>query len=119
MFRQKGSGAIFMLLVVVLSFSGFLTLLKVMPLYSQDWSIQTVLENLQEEAKTQDISRIRALDLIERRFRVNGMSDLVEFVDISSENSEVRIEMEYERRVSLMFNLELVATFKHDISLSE
>ena len=119
MFRQKGAGAIFMLLVVVLSVSGFVTFLKVAPLYTQDWTVQNILENLQEEAKTQEITRLRASDLIEKRFRVNGISDLAEHLDITSEDSVIRIEMEYERSVPLMLNLELVATFKHDVSLSE
>ena len=107
------------LVMMVLAFSGFFTLLKVMPLYSQDWSVQTVFENIQEESKTQKYTRTRVYDMIQKRFGINGVDALMEFVEVSGKGSTIIIEMEYERRVPLISNIELVATFNHNIDLSE
>lgn len=119
MYKQNGSSAIFMLMMMVLAFSGFFTFLKVMPLYTQDWSVQTVFENIQEESKTNTYTRSRVYDMIQKRFGINGIDALMEFVDVSGKGSTIIIEMEYERRVPLISNIELVATFNHNIDLSE
>ncbi len=117
--KQKGSSVVFILVMMILAFSGFFTLLKVMPLYTQDWSVQTVLENIQQESKSQKYTRTRVYDMIQKRFGINGVDALMEFVDVSGKGSTIKIEMEYERRVPLIANIELVATFNHNIDLSE
>ncbi len=119
MYKQKGKGSIFILVIIVMAFFCFFTLLKVMPLYTQDWSVETVFGNIQSESKTQKYTRGRVFDMIQKRFGINGVDALMEFVDVTGKGSAIVIEMEYERRVPLISNIELVATFNHYIDLSE
>jgi len=119
MYKQKGGSAVFLLVMMALAFSGFFTFLKVVPLYTQDWSVQTVFENIQQESTENKYTRTRVYDMLQKRFSINGVSELMEFVDVSGAGSNVTIEMEYERRVPLISNIELVATFNHYIDLSE
>lgn len=116
--KQKGAGAIFMLVLLTLAFSGFFTLLKLMPLYSNDMAVDTVFENLKKE-KQESLTRKRIYEMIEKRFSINGLSDLMEYVEVNGQGSIIVVEMQYERRVPLVSNIELVATFKHNIELSE
>ena len=119
MHKQKGGSAVFLLIMMVLAFSGFFTFLKVMPLYTQDWAVQTVFENIEKEALETKYTRSRIYDMLQKRFSINGVSDLMEYVEVAGSGKNVTIEMEYERRVPLISNIELVATFNHYIDLSE
>ncbi|NVK38121.1 MAG: DUF4845 domain-containing protein [Gammaproteobacteria bacterium] len=116
---QQGSSGIFILIVILLCFFGFFTMLKVVPLYTQNWAVETVFENLKEEAQNKEYSRQQVQDMIQKRFDINGVSQLVDFVEVSGQGSKIIIDMEYERRVSLVSNIELVATFNHYIDFSE
>ena len=117
--RQRGASSLVMMLMVVLAVSGLVMVLRLLPLYSQDWAIQTVFENLKEEAASNELTQQRVEDMLERRFGINDISELMEHVYISGKGSSITIEMEYERRVALFSNIELVATFKHFVDLSE
>ena len=108
-----------MLLMVVLSIAGLVTVLKVVPLYSQDMAVKKVFENIVEESKSGELDRSRVESMIEKRFSINNISELVEFVEVGGQGAAVIRDMEYERRVSLFSNIELVATFKHYVDLSE
>ncbi len=119
MHKQKGGSAVFLLVMMVLAFSGFFTFLKIVPLYTQDWSVQTVFENVKQESLENKLSRSRVYDMLEKRFEINGVSELFGFVEVSGIGSNVTIDMEYERRVPLISNIELVATFNHYIDISE
>ena len=117
--KQQGSSGIFILIVIVLCFFGFFTLLKVFPLYTQNWAVETVFENLKEEAAKKEYSRSQIQEMVQKRFGINGVSELTEFVEVTGQGSNIIIDMEYERRVPLVSNIELVATFNHYIDFSE
>lgn len=117
--KQQGSSGIFILIVIVLCFFGFFTLLKVLPLYTQNWAVETVFENLKEDVAKNEYSNSQIQEMIEKRFGINDVSELTQFVELTGQGSNIIIDMEYERRVPLVSNIELVATFNHYIDFSE
>jgi hypothetical protein len=117
--KQQGSSGIFILIVIVMCFCSFFTLLKVFPLYSDNWSVETVFNNLKEESASNEYRASQIQDMIQKRFQINGVSEFVEFVEVTGQGSNIIIDMEYERRVPLISNIELVATFNHYIDFSE
>lgn len=118
--KQIGASAITMLVILVLAFSGFVTLLKVVPVYTDDMAVDTIFTNIQQEVSADDMpSRGDIRSMIRKRMDINGVSDLMEHVEVGGKGSTVIIEMNYERRVPLVSNLELVATFNHYKDLSE
>ena len=118
--KQQGAGAISMLVMVVLAVMGLVIVMKVIPFYSDDMSVETVFKNLEKEGNPDgDLSRSRVAEMIEKRFSINGISELSPLVEVTGQGSAIVIEMEYERRVPLISNIELVATFNHYIDLSE
>ena len=117
--RQRGASSLVMMLMVILAVSGLVMVLKLLPLYSQDWAVQSILENLKEEAATSELTPKRVEDMLNKRFSINDISELTEHVFVGGKGSTITIEMEYERRVGLFSNIELVATFEHYVDLSE
>lgn len=119
MTNQRGAGTISLLALVFFSVMGLVLVMKVVPFYSDDVSVQTVFENLEAEGDKEGITRHRIEEMIEKRFSINGISDLTEFVEVTGQGSAIVIEMEYERRTSFFSNIELVATFEHYVEISE
>ena len=80
-----------------------------------------MFNNIKQESTDPDSSYSRSYveDLIQKRFDVNDISDLLEYVEVSGKGSNIIIDMEYERRAPFFSNIELVATFKHYIEFSE
>jgi len=117
--KQHGFSGILILAIIVLCFFSFFSILKVFPLYTQDWTVEAIFEDLESDVQEEEYSRSRVMDSLQKRFEINGVSDLMEYVEVSGKGSKIIIDMEYEQRVSLISNIELVATFSHYIDLSE
>ncbi len=117
--KQRGASAMTMLVVVIIALLGFVTFLKVLPIYTDNMTAESVFANLKEESKSNEYTRRRVEDMIIRRFGINGIDSLYEHVIVSGKGSEIVIEMEYERRVPLAANMSLVASFSHYVDFSE
>ena len=119
MHKQNGAGAITMLVMVALAVMGFVLIMKVMPFYTDNMSVETVFENMKIEGEKEGITRSNIVSMIGKRFSINGISDLLEYVEVSGQGSAIVIEMEYERRTGFFSNIELVATFEHYVDVRE
>lgn len=117
--KQQGFSGIYITIIILLCFFSFFTFLKVFPFYTQNWAVETVFENLKNESAEREYSRQQVQEFIRKRFDVNDISELVEFVEVSGQGSKIIIDMEYERRAPFISNIELVATFSHYIDFSE
>lgn len=117
--RQAGASGIMMLIMVVLAVSGLIMVLKLLPLYSQSWAVETILENLHETSKGAEYTPADIEEMLQKRLEVNDIEHLMEHVVVEGTPSQIIIDMEYERRVGLFSNIELVATFKHYVDFSE
>jgi hypothetical protein len=119
MHKQRGAGAISMLAMVVLAIMGVVLIMKVMPFYSDNMSIETVFENLKEEGSIEGMTQNKIETMIEKRFNINGIDELFQYVEVSGQGSAIVIEMEYERRAGFFSNIEIVASFEHYVDVRE
>ena len=117
--KQQGFSGILFLAIIVLCFFSFFSILRVFPLYTQDWTVKAIFEGIEADAIEKEYDRNSVMDTLQNRFEINGVSDLMEYVEVSGQGSKIIIDMEYEQRVSLISNIELVATFSHYLDLSE
>jgi hypothetical protein len=117
MHKQQGAGAISLLAMLILAIMGLILIMKVVPFYSDDMSVETVFENLAEEGTKGNMTRGRVEEMIAKRFSINGIDELVEFVEVTGQGSDIAIEMIYERRTGFFSNIELVATFEHYVDI--
>lgn len=119
MYKQRGAGAITMLIMVVLAVMGLVLVMKVVPFYTDDLSVETVFEKIAKGGNEDGLTRKRVEDMIYKRFSINGITDLSDYVEVTGQGSAIVIEMEYERRAPFFSNIELVATFEHYVEVSE
>jgi hypothetical protein len=117
--KQNGAGAVYLLIMVVLAIMSLVLIMKVVPFYTDDMSVETVFENLKEEGNKDGMTRNRIEEMIGKRFSINGLDELLEYVYVSGQGSDIVVEMEYERRTGFFSNIELVATFEHYVEIRE
>lgn len=120
--KQQGSGLILLLLVLSLAITGSLLVLKLSPLYFDQYKVEKLLTNLKENTsaiKLDDISTLDLKDTLQDMFEEQDLNHLYEFVLVQDLGLYKRINMEYERRVELVSNIDIIVTFEFDIELSE
>jgi hypothetical protein len=120
--KQQGSGLILLLLVLSLAITGSMLVLKLSPLYFDQYKAEELLIDFQESTSATKLADASILDLkdsLQSLFEAQQLSHLYEFVLIQDLGLYKRVTMEYERRVELVSNIDIIATFEFDIELSE
>lgn len=111
--RQKGATALGWL--VALFIGGlFLSLaLKVGPLYLDNLAVGKVVSSLADRpgASTASITQVRSW--IDKGLQTNLVKLDRNEVKLSRENGQVRVDIDYERRINYLYNIDLVLTFNH------
>lgn len=116
--RQRGITLIGFL--IVLSVAGFFIYIgmKLLPVYSEYYSVVTAMKGVAEEPgiANRDPGAIR--ELFRRRFEI-GYVDSVrpENIRILRDGTGPRLEVAYEVRRPLMFNLDFVAKFEKTVDM--
>ena len=117
--HQRGLGAIGWL-VLVFVFGSLLTLgLKVVPVYTDNATIERILDGLAAEPEMGSKSTGAIDKIIKARFHVNNIRDFdySKTLTIVRDNDGARIILDYEVRVPLVYNLDLIASFNKTVAL--
>jgi hypothetical protein len=111
---QRGMTYLGMLILMVVIAFAAIVVIKVMPLYTENFKVQSSLKSLAEEVGKQHdpISPSELERLLLNRFSVNDIEHVgKDDIEITKENGRTVITVSYEARVSLFYNLDLVARF--------
>jgi hypothetical protein len=113
--RQQGVG--YYALVVVLTLLGIFifTGLKIMPAYVSDGIVTTSLNNLKESGELSSMSLRDIRQHVVRTMQANGESFNSDSIDQVEENRVDFIVVEYETRLPLFYNMDVVVKFNHRI----
>jgi hypothetical protein len=105
------------LLMTFLLITSFLTFgLKVGPLYIDDNVITGVCNDLIETGEIDDMNVRDLRTRVNNSLRINNVTDFdTSAITLARENGQAIITIEYERRVELIANLDVVARFNHRI----
>lgn len=113
--RQKGLSTLGWLVAILVS--GFMIMLtiKVAPVYLDDYAIKKVLNSLDtkpgiEGASVQQVREWLDKGLLTNRIRLEGEESSV----LRDKGQSVAVEINYDRRVHLIHNIDLVLTFEHN-----
>jgi len=113
---QLGMTVLSMMVLVLLGTGALLLGMRIAPLYLDDFSIAKHLDSLQTEQNLYDMSKTRIRDLLARKLDVDyGRGLTKDEVTIEKTKKIVTIDVVYEERVSLVYNLDVVAKFDHHI----
>jgi len=112
--RQDGMTylGMLMLLIVVAFFA--VVAIKVLPIYLENFKVKSSLESLAQEAKSDpsSLSPLELEKLLLNRLAVNDVDHVKkDDIKISKEGHKTVVVVNYEARVTLFDNLDLVARF--------
>ena len=116
--KQRGMTAIGW--VIVLGLIAFFTLitLRLAPLYLEYSKVSSVLESLKKEPGITRESKAEVQRLIARRFDINEVRNLdPKIAEIESKGGRLTVKMQYERRTTMLGNVDLVVTFDKSIEV--
>ena len=119
--RQEGL-SFFGWLLMILVFGSAITMgMKLLPLYLDHNTMSGVLDNMAEESGLAGKRQYELEDMIKKRFKVNNVRDFdhKENLEIKRDKSGVEIILDYEVRIPLVHNVDLIASFDKSVSLKD
>lgn len=119
--KQKGYGLVLILLLLALAVMGFLLVLKLSPLYIDNHSVKQIFEDLQQQqvGENSSDSETSLEQKAELAFEAENLSELFPDVTFTNLGINTAVAMEYERRVGLVSNIDIIVTFEHYVEISE
>jgi len=111
--RQRGLSAMGGLLVLVLVVSGITLTLKLAPHYLDFYTIDSIIEGLPAN-DVRSMSRPALNDMLKKRFKINNLRDLEisDIITLERSREGTVLEVRYERREHILFNVDVVITFE-------
>jgi hypothetical protein len=118
--KQLQTGGVGSWIFIILVFGGSLSMgLKLVPLYMNHNTMSSVLDAMAEEdglaaRRTNDLQQ-----MMMQRFKMNNIRefDVKENVEIKRSSNGTEIIMDYEVRIPLVQNLDLIAAFEKSVEL--
>lgn len=111
--KQRGLSTLGILVVLLLGGFALTCLFKIGPLYLDNYFVRAALNSLDgERIETMDNASIRRT--VDRYFTVNNVRDVsARDVVVTRERDRVVVALDYERRVNLIGNLDVVVVFNN------
>ena len=111
--KQSGMSMLGMLVTVLIIAGLGLLSIKIIPLYIDDYAIANALNSLQDE-EIFDESKMQIRNRLRTKLSADYTRDLEdEEIQITREKGLLTIEIDYEARVPVIYNLDVVAHFNH------
>jgi len=112
--HQKGMTMLGTLTALILVASGMLLAMKIIPLYLDDYTISKALEALQQEQGLYELPKSTVRDKLVRKMAADYSRTLgKDEVIIEKKKDVLTIDVIYESRVPVVYNLDVVAKFSH------
>ena len=114
--RQRGISSAGVLLIAVLLGLFFTVGLKVGPLYVDHNLITGLCQDLIDNGEANSMAVTEVRDRISSTLRINNVTEFdLNSIRLRKENGEAIITVAYEKRVPLIANLDIVATFDESL----
>ncbi len=117
---QKGMSVLSMLVAVVVVAGGMLLVIKIAPLYIDDMTIGGAVNAMREEPgvyywKKEDIKKYLATKMAADYSRDLASDEIA----ISKDSRVMKVDINYEARVPIVYNLDVVAKFSHHLEAAK
>jgi len=114
--KQQGMSTLGILMAVVLVVSAMLLAMKLVPLYINDYAIAKAVTSLQEVEGLYGKTKSEIRSTLRRKLTADYTDDLTnESIQIEKRKGIMTIDVVYEARVSVVYNLDIVASFAHHL----
>lgn len=116
--QQGGMTAIGFIIVLLLIAFFTLIVLKLMPIYYEDFKINTALKSLKEEEGISQKTDAEIQTIIMRRFRIDNIQRIaLDDIEINRDRNGIMIDIDYEIRDPFIANVDVVVYFKDKIEI--
>ncbi|WP_067518268.1 DUF4845 domain-containing protein [Endozoicomonas ascidiicola] len=112
--RQRGNSALSWLVFLLIGGVVLSLGLKLMPLYMDDHAVKNVTESLTNRpgSSTASVNQVRTW--IQKGLQLNAVKLEKNEIIVARENGVVTVDIDYERRVHVFHNVDMILSFKHD-----
>ncbi len=120
--RRRQTGALGGWIIAILIFGGGMTLAaRLGPLYMDHNTMSGLLDKMGDEAGMGIKSNGELKNIIKQRFKLNNIRDfpIDEHIAFERTGKGTEIVMDYEVRIPLMGNLDLIASFDKSVELRD
>ena len=105
-----------MLMAVILVVSAMLLSMKLVPLYINDYAIAKAVASLQDDANLYSKGKAEIRGIIRRKLAADYTEDLADdAIQIDKNKGTITIDVAYEARVPVVYNLDVIANFAHHL----
>ena len=117
---QGGFTFVGWLLILALLGVVVLLVLRLGPVYLEQWTVSSIVSNVAEDPQLSDAGVQDVQRAVRRRMSVNSISDAAQdsFI-VERRGEDIVIVSEYERRFPLVANLDGVATFRQEATVGQ
>ncbi|MEH6358370.1 MAG: DUF4845 domain-containing protein [Pseudomonadales bacterium] len=114
--KQQGMSGLGMLMAVVLVVSVMLLTMKLVPVYINDYAIGNAVASLKDDANLYSRSKTEIRKIIRKKLKADYTDDLSnDAITIEKNKGVITIDVLYETRVPVIANIDLIATFSHQL----
>jgi len=111
--KQRGLSAMGTLVVLVLVVGAITLVLKLAPHYIDYYTMRSVIDGLPPQ-DVRGMTRTSLNDMLEKRFKINNLRGfkIRDIINVDRSRDGTVLELKYERREHLFFNVDVVITFE-------
>ena len=120
--RDQQIGTLGGYIIAILLVGGSLTMAsRLVPLYMNNNTMSNVLDKMQSESGLSRKTDSQLIELMNKRFRLNSIRDfpIHEHVKFKRSSRGIGIVLDYEVRVPLISNLDMIASFNKEVELRD
>lgn len=114
--RQQGITTLGIMIGAVFIIAVMLLAIKVVPLYMNDYAIGKAVASLAEEENLYRKTKSEIRSIVRRKLTADYVDDLEDDAfQVEKRKGTIVIDINYEARVSVVSNIDLVAKFSHHL----
>ena len=120
--RGRQMGALGGYIIAILVFGGLLTMAsRLVPLYMDHNTMSNIMDKMQDETGLGVKTDFQLIDLMKKRFKLNNIRDfpIHEHIDFKRSSRGTDVVLDYEVRIPLISNLDVIASFNKEIELRD
>ena len=111
---QKGASTLTVLFTTFIGIAILSVVFKLAPLYYDNHLVRGVLNQIDLELMTADTSSRKVKEDVIKMLKLNNVSEITsDAVRVERKAQSIVIDISYERRTPLMFNIDVVVTFNN------
>ena len=114
--KQQGLTTLGILICAMVIVAVMLLAIKVVPLYMNDYAIGKAIASLEEEEGLYNKTKAEIRNIVRRKLTADYVTDLDnDAFQIEKKKGVIIIDVNYESRVPVVYNIDVVAKFSHHL----